>query len=90
MAEELRRLETERLRKKATDSFINKAMMNMMQLPLNITVDRQGNQKIQLKQIKSAALDTGIRQSRNQLARALYEVASQSGVFDLLQLTALV
>ena len=40
MAEEFRRLENERMRKKATDSFINKAMINMMQLPLNITVDR--------------------------------------------------
>ena len=46
MAEELRRLENERLRKKATDSFINKAMMNMMQLPMNITVDRYEKQSI--------------------------------------------
>ena len=64
MAEEVRRLEKERIRKKATDSFINKAMINMMQLPLNLTVD-------------STTLDAGIRESRHQLAHALYERASQ-------------
>ena len=63
MAEEVRRLEKERIRKKATDSFINKAMINMMQLPLNLTVD--------------GTLEAR-RESRHQLAQALYERASQA------------
>ena len=64
MAEEVRRLEKERIRKKATDSFINKAMINMMQLPLNLTVE-------------GSALEAR-RESRHQLAQALYERASQA------------
>ena len=40
MSEELKKIELERNRKKVTESFINKAMFNMVQLPMNITVDR--------------------------------------------------